>query len=506
MSPFDVFHRLVRQALGETDARPEPLDIQLFTAEGGSGSLVVKFFPEDVADSVHAVYVPAGVDDGAALVERLHAAVHTHEGLIEVTDRARQRALLGEFRTVLERFLATGVDPDPSTLGSDDDDDDADEGDESRAARIEFGPIEVLASLGATLDDADLVGDDDDDDEDDADEDDDESDVDGDDEDEEDDDDDAIDDDDEEEEDDGDGDEDGDDSDDEAAAAEDERPTFRALALDILSGVPRPNGSEPGLADAYEVWAYRHDPVSTVVLRFFDEGNAVVMGVLSARDATDTQRLLGAARQLLATKAPAHAEPDGSGKLSDLELLSTRAAMERLGRAIGVDVTDASVETTTDTIGEVDDRVLAMVDEIRRLDPRSSDPNEWLFSEIAEDVLERGTEALWSRRKERVDAPRIEIFEHAAHPGVLVLLDFPEPPDAAEAAAYFPELDDDTVDAIDKDVEQLLAARGFDGGDTLEEPPAPFVRVPTPQAIARLRHALDEIDAGHGSTIAYVGG
>src|SRR5512137_1655437 len=107
--PFDVFHRLIRQALGETTAHDEALDLQVFRADDVPGAAVVKFFPEELAESLHAVYVPAGLDEDGTVMERLHEAVATHEGLVPEEDPARQRALLTEVRGLLERYIeATG--------------------------------------------------------------------------------------------------------------------------------------------------------------------------------------------------------------------------------------------------------------------------------------------------------------------------------------------------------------------------------------------------------------
>jgi hypothetical protein len=502
-SPFDVFHRLIRQALGESSAHDEPLDLQVFEAEDVPGAAVVKFFPEELAESLHAVYVPAGLDEDGSVMERLHEAVATHEGLVPVEDAARQRLMLTEVRGLLERYLeaadgdlADGVGNDalyelrdgavggdaagedaaadgadagmPDSAEDDQGEDDVDGEDDDRPpARIEFGPLEALQALGAAKDGrvsgdtsglpsatATIVER-----------------------------------------------PDGGVADD---ALPDDRPSFRALALDVLSGVPLPHGSAPDLVDSFEVWAYRHEPLATVVLRFFDGGRAVVLGAIAPDVETfDAGRFFAAAYQLLAAKAPSAIEGATEGRLSDLEPLDVAAGMARLGRALGLEHTADVHELTTDLLGESSPETLDAYEDIRLLDPRAQSSAASLFAAIATDVVEVGGDVLWTRRKERSDEPRIEVLEHRDHPRALLLIDWGAADEPVEVAAYLPGPPREPS-AFAADARKLLAARQVHSDD-----PQPLVdggafrRVPNSQAVFAVESALESLESGEGHAIAF---
>jgi hypothetical protein len=473
--PFDVFHRLILQALGEASAHDESLDLQVFRAEDTPGAVVVKFFPEEVAESLHAVYVPAGLDDDGSVMERLHEAVATHEGLVPEQDPQRQRAVLAEVRDLLERYLdgTDGGDDEPAEDSGDagedageGGDDDADD-DESGVppARIEFGPLEALQALGAAkngraarglapggLSPA-AAG--------------------------------------------------------EAAAAvedddfPDDRPSFRALALDVLSGVPLPHGSAHDLPDSFEVWAYRHDATATVVLRFFDGGRAAVLGALAPDDdGLDAGRFFAAAYQLLATKVPGAVDGAIDGRLSDLEPLATAAAMERLGRALGCEHTRDVRELTSDLLGEATESAEDAYERIRLLDPRAESNPAELFAAIARDVVELGGDVLWTRRKEREAVPRIEVLTHRAHRGALLLIDWGQPDQPVEIAAYVPG-ERDAQPEFETEVRRLIDARSIFGTPQPLAETGPFSRVPNPQAVFAVESALDALEAGQGHALAF---
>ncbi|MFO0452712.1 MAG: hypothetical protein ACK52I_29335 [Pseudomonadota bacterium] len=513
--PFDVFHRLIRQALGES-GRAESLDLQVFTAEDVPGAAVVKFFPEELAESLHAVYVPAGLDDDGSVIERLHAAVATHDGLVPVADAARQRALLGEVRGLLERYLqATDGDArhadlaDAADLESgdfaargqrDDADLDAEDAEDAEAidagpapARIEFGPLEALQALataqtaGAIAALAQSVSDDH-----------------------------------------------GGlpasvrDAADQQAGAEasavaaasaagaaaeaaqapddfgpDERVSFRALALDVLSGVPQPHGSAPDLPDSYEVWAYRHDPTATVVLRLFDDGHAAVLGALAPdEEAFDAGRFFGAAYRLLASRMPEAIVGGRDGRLSDLEPLDVAAAMARLGRALGLEHTADVRELTTNLLGEASAETLAAYEEIRLLDPRAEEGAAVRFAAIAGEIVELGGEALWTHRKERAGAPRIEVLEHRDHAGALLLVDFGTDADPVEVAGYLPG-DGEAPEGFVADARRLLEQRAIFAAPRPLAEGGPFRRVANSRAVHAVETALDALEAGEGRAVAF---
>lgn len=496
-SPFDVFHRLIRQALGEASVHDEQLDLQVFEAEDVPGAAVVKFFPEELAESLHAVYVPAGLDEDGSVMERLHEAVATHEGLVPVEDAARQRRMLVEVRGLLERYLEAAAEEGPDDAAGNDAayeqrrgtageagdtgaanvedagaaDDAADPGDDDDdgrpPARIEFGPLEALQALGAAKDGRTLA--------------------------------------------------DGASlpvqplalsgvsANPEAtdASLPDDRPSFRALALDVLSGVPQPHGSAPDLVDSYEVWAYRHEPLATVVLRFFDGGRAVVLGAVAPNEESfDAGRFFAAAYQLLSVKAPSAIEGTAEGRLSDLEPLGVAGAMERLGRALGLEHTDDVHELTTDLLGEAGDETLDAFEEIRLLDPRALSSASASFAAIASDVVEVGGDVLWTRKKEREHEPRIEVLEHREHPRALLLIDWGLPEQPVEVVGYLPGPPREPS-AFAADVRRLLVARAiFVDPRPLAEGMA-FRRVPNSQAVFAVESALESLESGEGHAIAF---
>jgi hypothetical protein len=472
-SPFDVFHRLIRQALGEGRASDESLDLQVFEAEDVPGAAVVKFFPEELAESLHAVYVPAGLDEDGSLMERLHAAVATHEDLVPVRDPERQRVMLTEVRRLLERYLETDDEEDESLDEADANDEST--GDDSEAgsppARIEFGPLEALQALGAARDGGAAPADVSDTDAsaeagapDEA-----ESGA----------------------------------SPDEDEPLPDDRPTFRALALDILSGVPRPHGSAPELVDSYEVWGYRHDPVATVVLRYFDGGRATVLGALAPDDdAFDAGRFFAAAYQLLAVKSPQTIDGLTDGRLSDLEPLGTAAAMERLGRALGHEHTADIRELTTDLLGEASEETQEAYEELRLLDPRAPANASQLFAAIARDVVEVGGDVLWTKRKEREGLPRIEVLEHRQHPRSVLLIDFGGPEDPVEVAAFVPGVAG-SAEPFAAAVRDLVDSRDLYGTPRPLPDLGPFRRIPNPQAVFAVESALESLEGGEGHALAF---
>lgn len=464
--PFDVIGRLLRRALAPAGSGAA-LDLQVFRAEDVHGAVVAKFFPEALAESLHAVYVPPGVDDDGSIAERLHAAVATHEGLVPVTDPGEQRALLGILRDVLERTDAADDDsppPDPDLA----------------PARVEFGPLEALQALdaaeareggvsiggegaagGAAAERvADDVGVDDPD--------------------------------------------DGfatgaDDSDEDVTHA-----SFRAIALDVLSGLPVPHGSAPGVADTYEVWAYRHDASATVVLRWFDAGDAVVFAALCPADETfDVDRFAAAAYTLLATKVPEAVEGRATGRLSDLEPLETGAAMARLGRALGLEHTQDVREFTTPLLGDASAEAEDAFESLRLLDPRAPLGAAAVLADLADSVLEYGAEVLWTKKKEREGAPRVEVLEHRDDPAALLLLDFGPPDEPVEVAGFVPD-GGIAREEFEAAAHELLAQRrAFSAQPQSLDESGSFRRVPNSRAIAALEALLDALDRREGTAVRF---
>lgn len=462
--PFDVFGRLLRRAL-DASAPDASLELQVFRAEGVHGAVVAKFFPEALAESLHAVYVPPGIDEDGSIAERLHAAVATHDGLVPVTDPAEQRALLAVLQRVLDRGAAANDDAPPP---------DPDEA----PARVEFGPLEALQALDEAESRADAVDAatafDTGDDEGDADDDDDDA------------------------------SEDDRPEDDRPEDVETEHASFRAIALDVLSGVPVPHGSAPEIADTFEVWAYRHDPAATVVLRWYDAGDALAFAALCpAAEEFDAERFTAAAYTLLATKLPGAVEPRAHGRLSDLEPLETGAAMERLGRALGLEHTRDVREFTTALLGAPSEDALDAFESMRLLDPRAPLAADAVLADLADTVLEYGVEVLWTRKKEREGRPRIEVLEHCDDPDALVLVDVGAADEPIEAAGFVPDGGIARA-AFDADARAMLAARDASSGR-----PAPldesgrFRRVPNSRAIATLESMLDALERRAGVALRF---
>jgi hypothetical protein len=278
--------------------------------------------------------------------------------------------------------------------------------------------------------------------------------------------------------------------------------TFHMLALDVLSGRPEPRGSAPDLVDSYEVWAYRHHPDAVAIIRSFDAGAAVACGAFMPNEVATDERFARAVERLVELRVPGAAVRSSTGKLSDLELLETVPAFERIARALALDVERKGLETHPGLIGTPSDVTLGYLETLRILDPFDGDGegNSPLFEELADKFLKEPERLRWTGARERANDERMEVLVHAANPAATVLVHFRSPSDLPTVAAYLPPLDDNIAhDGIIDDVHAMITARALAVGA-----PAPlastgrFRRLGHDRALAQIEAILDDIKSGEG--------
>lgn len=286
------------------------------------------------------------------------------------------------------------------------------------------------------------------------------------------------------------------------------KPSFHSLALGILSGRWPPAGSASGLIDSYEVWAYRHDSVATVIVCHFDEGTALAAAAFAPFEVAETQRYLGAFDALVSTKSKLPQKKDGSlGQLSDLELLDVPAAFERLGRALGLATRNGGVQLDMEILGQPTEELLDELGYIAGWTHLSPvDPDAAIFEDIATHMLEEGSEIWWTRARERNGSARIEVLQHATITDATVLVNIPgnDLREAVTVTAYLPGSVTDAEHAqLLKDLDTLIHDRDLRGREPKPMPATgPFLQIDHARAPDRLRAAVKAIAAGQGCTHA----
>ncbi len=278
--------------------------------------------------------------------------------------------------------------------------------------------------------------------------------------------------------------------------------TFHMLALDVLSGRPEPSGSAPDLVDSYEVWGYRHHANAVAIIRSFDGGDAVACAAFLPDEIATDERFAGAVERLLELRVPGISFQSSTGKLSDLELLGTVGAFERIARALALDTDRRGVETHRRLVGKPSDLTLSYLGTLRTLDPSAEyeEDTSPLFEAMAQNLIDEPERLRWSGARERTKSERMEVLVHVANPAATVLVHFGLSSDPPAVAAYLPPLDDEALhDRIVDDVRAMIAARGLAG-----ESPAPlpsdgkFRRLGNDRALAQLEAVLDDIENAEG--------
>jgi hypothetical protein len=286
--------------------------------------------------------------------------------------------------------------------------------------------------------------------------------------------------------------------------------TFHMLALDVLSGRPEPSGSAPDLVDAYEVWGYRHHPNAVAIIRSFDAGGAIACAAFSPNDVADDNRFSGAVQRLVELRVPGALKLPQQGQLSDLELLDTVPAFERLARGLALHLERRGLESHLGMAGSPSDRSLGYLETLRMLDPfeEGEEGTSPVFEAMAVNFLEEPERLRWSGARENAKTERMEILVHVANPAVTVLVHFGLPSDPPTVAAYLPPFDDDSShDRTLDDVRAMIAERGLAGGTRAPLPNnGQFRRLGNDRAIAQLEATLEDIEGGQGCMHDFVMG
>jgi hypothetical protein len=109
------------------------------------------------------------------------------------------------------------------------------------------------------------------------------------------------------------------------------------LALDVLSGLPTLKQCPEENTDFYEVWGFREDASSLILLRYFDSGEALGLACFAGPKLWQDNRLMATLSALLQTfEAPAAAQQDLTQGFAPLERL---AGLNRLCLALAESLT-----------------------------------------------------------------------------------------------------------------------------------------------------------------------
>src|SRR4051812_36418712 len=79
--------------------------------------------------------------------------------------------------------------------------------------------------------------------------------------------------------------------------------TFRALAIEILAGRVARHAGGNFRQDAYEVFAFEGDCLSTVIVRSFDHGTAFAFAAATTHEGLESPFFTNTAQRLLETRA-----------------------------------------------------------------------------------------------------------------------------------------------------------------------------------------------------------
>jgi hypothetical protein len=265
---------------------------------------------------------------------------------------------------------------------------------------------------------------------------------------------------------------------------------FKMLALDILSGLPRPARSTPRGRDTYEVFGRIEDPSALVIARGFDCGRSIGVAVYA-----DLQRYPDVLFEL--TFAPmldvlgaAH------GNLAPgFVSLEREVAFERMGRALSA-LQARPVCGEFELLGFPSQQTLDYLEGLRtagqplELQARSAEETRHaaIFLEIAQALIAEPHRLCWSGSAERHGAQRIEVLTHQQVPEVTLLVYFAP----VQEAVYLHE-------EILQSALEMITERQLASSD-----PRPlksngsFRRLSKVKAVPRLARVVKEIDQDLG--------
>jgi hypothetical protein len=254
--------------------------------------------------------------------------------------------------------------------------------------------------------------------------------------------------------------------------------SYRALALDALSGVPSPSDDESMPHDAFEVWA-KEGSDQTAILRFFDAGSAMAYAAYlpdggdPATEATEIARILQARERL---SPPEHERPVAP---NDWVPLRMPVALERLGRTLGLIQLEQGLTVEAEMIGAGDEAVWKEYFRVYYLDPavRPDDDDApedaddeqrqvGCLEELSELVgeLVRTPEVLWSPEKDSSGEWRVEILRHRSYRDLIVLCGLSGEGSEHAAISHLPAaglLTEDEVTQALQDLRAMIDDRGI---------------------------------------------
>jgi hypothetical protein len=278
---------------------------------------------------------------------------------------------------------------------------------------------------------------------------------------------------------------------------------FKMLALDILSGLPRPARSVPRSRDTYEVFGRIEDPSALVIARGFDCGRSVGVAVyadlqrypdmLFERTFAPMLDVLGAAQGNLAP---------------GFEYLEREVAFERMGRALSA-LQARPVCGDFELLGFPSQQTLDYLEGLRSagqpLDFQARSPEETMhaaiFLQIAQALLDEPNRLCWSGSAERHAAQRIEVLAHQQVPEVTLLVYFAPVQAGVQVVVHLPPFFEAAHlhDEILQSALQMITERQLASSDPRPlKSSAAFRRLSKLKAVPRLARVVEEIDQALG--------
>jgi hypothetical protein len=287
--------------------------------------------------------------------------------------------------------------------------------------------------------------------------------------------------------------------------------SWRALALDVLSGTPAPKG-DIKTANSYEVWTYRHDPATTVILRYFDAENAWTAAACRPAVLEGNLRFEVAFDQLLQLRVSGVASSVAQASIdADFERLELKAAMSMLGTALGIYLLEGGIVYEPGLFGSASADTLARVNLLRTVEGFSSNPDSTLshfqvMACVLLDATDPKDQVRWTVERESSQIERLEILKHRTHPGIL-FVHF-DPSTELTLSACYPQNDlpssADAILAFEQAMLDMVVSRQLLSTAPRPMPDiSPFLRVKEAEIDSTLETAVGLLTAGTAATRSY---
>jgi hypothetical protein len=287
--------------------------------------------------------------------------------------------------------------------------------------------------------------------------------------------------------------------------------SWRALALDVLSGIPQPKALGSVTQNSYEVWAYRHDPASSVILRFFENEQAWSAAACRPAILEESPTFELALDQLFQTRVGGLQGPNTQAAIdADFEQLGIAEAMALLGRGLGLFTESGGIVYEPGLFGEARLETLSRIKVIRAVEGLgTADPGLSEFETTAGTLLDTQVpqaQLLWTKIREAQRLERVEVLKHRTYPGLILVHLNPAAPLAV--SAFLPTQAGDQspkiLPALEQAIQDLVSTRKLLTPDPQPMPDiGPFVRIKDSEVRASLEEALQLLDEDAGIAVSY---